>query len=169
MIINSFWVVCGTIVVLSSFNTTIYLNDTLVRNTRYLFPEGWGFFTKDPKESLVDIYCINEQDSTLNELDLSNTSRRNCLGLSREARMRGYEMSMLVSQLSQQCWTKDTTLDIRTHLMDSGYVLKTPNRFQYMTSGLFLLKMRPPVPWAWSSMDQEKYTPFKTLKIVVHE
>src|SRR5581483_8297699 len=85
-------------VFLSSFETT-YSPDYNVRNSSlYLFPEGWGFFTRNPREAIVDIYSIEGQNQ-LTLLSHANGSSAYYFGASRLGRRFGYEISMVLNHI----------------------------------------------------------------------
>ena len=166
IIVNLFWIVLSYFIFVSSIKESIILSIDTKKTFQYIFPEGWGFFTKEPKEGLVDIYQVDKND--IKELSIKNTNLDNYIGLSRAARIKSYELSMIISNISANNWKDDKLYNFKKHISDTAYDIKPKNNFQYFNKGEFLLVQRSPVPWAWASSNQSLYVPVKVLKIKIN-
>jgi antimicrobial peptide system SdpA family protein len=164
--INACWIILGYLVFITSLQDTIIARGPMARNLQYLFPQGWAFFTKSPKEILIDVYEI--KDRKLQPVDMMNVSAANLFGFSRMARMKGYELSLVVSPVPAARWKKNTAPNLLSHLNDTTMSVTNKYKFKYFDSGTYLFKQRLPVPWAWSGENQDEYTPYKTLKIKIN-
>lgn len=145
------------------FNPVSYLAS--VKSLRILVPEGWGFFTREPKEERIYLYKITEEGQ-LNLILPNYLSLKNFFGASRNRRMFNIELSRLTQQLEDSMWTycekglKNISLDrLKTHI-----VVNTVQHPQM--EGTYLLLRRRPIPWAWSNA-RGLHIPANTLKIEV--
>jgi antimicrobial peptide system SdpA family protein len=164
--INACWICLGYSIFVTALQDTIITRGTAAKNIQYLFPQGWAFFTKSPKESLIDVYKINDKKVEL--VDMANTSPGNLFGFSRKARMKGYELSLIISPIPAVNWKKNKAPDFVSHISDTTHEVKTKHDFKYFNTGTYLFKQRDPVPWAWSGDNQNEYTPYKTLKVKIN-
>ncbi len=165
--VQGLWIGFGLIILLSSFKNNLVLSPALSAKVRGYFPEGWGFFTKEPREELMDVYFIN--NFGLQEADLANVSAGNLFGLSRESRMKGYELSMILSKIPRKFWKSGNRRNLMSHINDLPVKVKDVKNFKYFSHGRLLIKMHKPVPWIWANRGQEENTPFKVLRIDINE
>ena len=82
-----------------SFNpqTPSLTNSLIIQN---LVPQGWGFFTRSPRERLHQIYKLEHADNNIISkapIAISNSSIKNFFGLSRKARRIHLEMMRLMA------------------------------------------------------------------------
>ncbi|MEM9389998.1 MAG: SdpA family antimicrobial peptide system protein [Bacteroidota bacterium] len=90
-----------------------------------LIPQGWGFFTRDPREPLIDLYEISE--TNLNKLTLPNSSFEYLYGFSRGMRFRASRVGYLTEQISETAWESFENLDkIDFSRLDIKYVQNNP-------------------------------------------
>src|SRR5256885_14361051 len=69
-----------------------------------IVPQGWGFFTREPREPSVEVFTQNGHP-----LIDSNASPSNYFGLSRRTRALGVELGLILSQVREDQWKKQTT------------------------------------------------------------
>ncbi|MFC0187225.1 SdpA family antimicrobial peptide system protein [Fictibacillus aquaticus] len=68
-----------------------------------LLPQGWGFFSKSPRDTLLGMHEANEESLKV----LFPTMRfENALGLYRKGRSQGVEMGGLSMHIKKEDWTK---------------------------------------------------------------
>ena len=79
-----------------------------------IYPQSWGFFSKDPREDSLNIYLLDADE----ELRWPNNSLKNVIGLNRYGRTQGIELGLMLEKLpSKEKWNdfaagqdfKDTT------------------------------------------------------------
>ncbi len=157
------WLIIGIIVFFASFKEQIILNKNFQKQVNYIFPEGWGFFTKNPRDLLMDVYKLDNNEIV--KIDMSNHSLANKLGLSRKARVIGYEASMITNDIPEEFWIENTSNDIKPHLTDSTLVIKKKPYFKHLANGEYIFKVYRQVPYAWANKGQEKYNPSKFAKV----
>ena len=132
----------------------------------YTFPQGWAFFTKNPKtEKNILVYEVINPNKIL-LLSFKNQSFRNRLGFSRDARVLGMESGFIASSFSKKKWNKSIygnikSINIKNYL---NYELKSD--FKFFKSGRFYVFVEyNTIPLAWSKLDQEKFNPIEYIVI----
>ena len=125
-------------------------------------PEGWGFFTKSPRDPMVDLY--SNRNGQWKKIELRNNSSKYYYGFSREARMLGFEISILLSKIkSDSLWVKKTNIDViefPTKFVDLD------NQFiNLLEDGKYALLKRETVPWAWRNIVTNKQINYEILGI----
>ncbi|ARJ39341.1 hypothetical protein SporoP8_10930 [Sporosarcina ureae] len=109
--------------------------------------QGWGFFSKDPRDDLFGVHILDGNDN--NELQWPNISISNLLGLKREGRAQGIEAGNLYSQIIEP-QTISCTGDIVRCLTDADVSQILTNKDNRKTlCGLIGFSLSEPVPWAW--------------------
>jgi antimicrobial peptide system SdpA family protein len=124
-------------------------------------PEGWGFFTRNPREEHTVLYQHQGDAWILRTLPNAN----GYLGASRSMRSQAGELALLLKTVSPKAW-RQTTGSIASCPMDSAVTII--NVYDHPTlCGQYRVRVQDPVPWAWSrlqTLDQRKY---KFLNITV--
>ncbi|MEH7109305.1 SdpA family antimicrobial peptide system protein [Bacillus sp. JJ1764] len=76
-----------------------------------MLPQGWGFFSKSPRDMLLGIHTANEKSLKV----LFPTMRfENLLGLYRKGRSQGVEMGALSVKISKEDWVKCDGNDLKS-------------------------------------------------------
>lgn len=112
-------------------------------------PQGWAFFTRDPREPVDRIYAKSGMEWTL--ATYTNSSRRNWLGLKRDARALNVELASLLAEVDASQW-RGCPGRIETCLRQRDVpAVRVVNRSRVRAlCGEILVERRPPAPWAWS-------------------
>ncbi|WP_294302530.1 SdpA family antimicrobial peptide system protein [uncultured Chryseobacterium sp.] len=112
-------------------------------------PQGWGFFTKNPREENVYIYSIH--NGQLKSEITQNSSYKNFFGISKKSRMIGFEVSMILGQLKNTKWSKYTqnfnTLPLQQ--IDS-------KNLHYLKNGKYILIKEKVPPYTWRNNIKNK-------------
>jgi antimicrobial peptide system SdpA family protein len=122
------------------------------KNTlRYLIPEGWGFFTRNPREATYLIF--RETNGELKPFVEANASPSRLFGAQRSGRSTMVELGLLIQGLKKKDLV-ECKKDIRQFVQDTVLVPRniqnpTPKPF---LCGKFWIQLIEPVPWAWSKM-----------------
>ncbi len=131
-----------------------------------VLPEGWGFFTRSPRED--GVFAHGRAAETWQPLNFTATSTRNGFGFLRASRVQGVELSALTGGLKDESWTShpdpfapnaDLSAIQRIEVTNTA-VLKT-------MCGEVLLERRLPVPWAWSRSTRPIHMPAQYVLLVV--
>jgi antimicrobial peptide system SdpA family protein len=114
-----------------------------------LLPQGWSFFTRDPREERISVFVRRGPLAWTNASSTTIADPRNAFGLDRTSRAQGLEVSHLVASVPDTAWTPcryDSTI-----CLDSVYHSDaTANRVANpRLCGEVGIVLRPPVPWAW--------------------
>jgi len=144
----------ATICTISSFvfllftNSISYNLNTSSYKTIKIFstisPQGWGFFTKSPREDNVYIYSIT--DNKISNIMPPNSHYSNFFGLSRKSRMIGFEISHILVQLKNQKWSNFYG-NFNQNLKEP---IKVDNsKLHYLKKGKYLLIKEKVPPYLW--------------------
>ena len=122
-----------------------------------IFPEGWSFFTRSPREEMADIYAITE-NKKIKKLSSQCSAFNNLYGISRKSRKIGMELSIVASKINDSLWLKK---DIPIEDIDKLPINNIPMdpESKYLIKGDYIIKAELPIPWAWI---QNKNTKSKT-------
>ena len=159
---------------LGFFSLLTYVKDTPIRfsyefqhNLRTLFPQGWAFFTKSPRDETIQLYRWEN-----NRLKLVDGQRQatfaNLMGLRRASRAMSVEYAYLLYNVPADNWIRcetDPESYIRTHKLNNVRVdNNTPNAY---LSGTYFLIQKGIIPWAWASQAAHITLPCSILKLSV--
>ncbi|PWB25858.1 SdpA family antimicrobial peptide system protein [Flavobacterium sp. HTF] len=161
------WILFGVSVFFSSLKSQLILNENLKEFTNKVLPQGWGFFTKNPRDFVLRIYKI--RNGKLEEMDISNQSLKNRLGFSRSARIIGYEMSIIAEKVKNNDWKQNSTGNIYDNINDKMIVINTDFSFKHVTKGNYLLKLYRPIPYMWAKFNQENFNRFLVVKVCIND
>ena len=114
-------------------------------------PEGWAFFTKDPREPILVPYALGSDGVWRPAAVGSYGEARNFFGADRTPRAQGVEMGLLSSRLSPSFWASCDDR-VETCLGRAGTWLVVSNASPRPTlCGKIALTRQEPLPWAWAS------------------
>jgi antimicrobial peptide system SdpA family protein len=117
-------------------------------NLGTLSPQGWAFFTRNPREAFDRVYRRTPEGWSL--LSQPNTSWFSGFGLSRRARVIGVEMAPLLARIPAGRWI-DCDGDWTSCAEGKGEPLRAINRsLTGEVCGDLAIVREEPVPWAWS-------------------
>ena len=137
-------------------------------NTTLLVPEGWAFFTRNPREPDVVLYKkVNGQwlHDPINPLSMSS----NYWGLDRRPRAQSTEVAMILSSVPQDLWvSSDSSVEsCLTNFFDSS-ILQINNIVpEPVLCDTVAIQLLPPVPWAWSK-NKKLIMPYRLVCIKVN-
>lgn len=117
-----------------------------------ILPEGWAFFTADPREPQLTSYGL-EPDGTWRRLTLrSSMTPGSTFGLDRWKRSQGTEVAIITSQLAAPDWSacEDTPTDCLTRAPVARTV--TNRSTHHTLCGEVGLVAQEVVPWAWQGL-----------------
>ncbi|MBJ7895168.1 SdpA family antimicrobial peptide system protein [Bacillus atrophaeus] len=131
-----------------------------------LYPQGWGFFSKNPREEMINVY---ETKTYAQAVSWPNNSFKNIFGLDRYGRAQGIELGYLIEQIPKSIeWEKCHYGSITC--LKKTYTLvtinnKTPNA---SLCGNLGLSRETLIPWAWSSKSRSNISKeSKVLRVEV--
>lgn len=131
-------------------------------------PEGWGFFTRNARESQYLMYRIDYPQHKLEIITEKNSSFSSLGGLSRYSRRLNLEFRRLTSSIPDSCWIKkegkmtQIKYDIQPYIISlSGF----KDGILYIKRGDYIAVSFEPIPWAWSKYPDNFSTEYKLVKI----
>ena len=158
------WLVGCVIVICTSVGFTPFrLKASNKINAFQMIPQGWGFFTRDPREDKLIVY--RKSDNSLTKITQPNFSIENLFGLSRRGRMRQLQLGNLILpyyRYMQPCERKDP-LECAP---DSIFSVKSVFH-KSMLKGEYLIVKQATLPWAWSKSRKDQFNPYEFLQINV--
>lgn len=155
------WVILILLIFVSSLKTQVVLGERTKTQLNTFFPEGWSFFTRNPREPLLEAYKIENNKIII--IPLSNSSFENFFGFSRKSRVKGFEASVIVSDIPSTVWKEDKGTDYAKHINDNIVNVKLKNTNQYFKKGKYMFVLRKPIPWAWAGKNQDKFSPYSVI------
>ncbi|AMR88617.1 SdpA family antimicrobial peptide system protein [Bacillus thuringiensis] len=113
-----------------------------------IFPQGWGFFSKPPRDDYTFIIDENGESA----VDWPNNTIINAFGINRGGRSQGIEMGLLVAQVQKEKFNKcDEDIDICVKKTHERVKVKNPTP-KPILCGDYTLVTRKVVPWAWAGI-----------------
>lgn len=143
-----FWFVVIYNIFISSIpipTTISYIKKNTIFN---MVPQGWGFFTRNPREDEILFYKI---DSISNQITLStktNNSLEFYLGASRKNRFIGIEMDFIHNKVPKKSWKKGDTKKFSFDFSTQADTIKSNFNVQNLSGHYFIVKQQR-TPWAW--------------------
>ncbi len=115
---------------------------------RKLLPQGWGFFTRDPREPALIMYRVND-DNSLCLITLPNSSQLNCYGFSRKSRRLHLEFLRLQNLIPQELWKRchNKSLSFLEQLTPTG--IKSNEEFLFLTAAKYVLLRYSKPTWLY--------------------
>lgn len=119
-------------------------------------PQGWAFFTRDPREPYVSLYQQSDGDwEQANSTTMAGPETY--FGLDRSARTENYEIDVIANEIPADAWVEceeelvvqclpdspEPVVDIRAYGEDPRFC------------GLVAVTHQEPVPWAWAGLLEE--------------
>jgi antimicrobial peptide system SdpA family protein len=130
------------------------------RRTRLVLPEGWGFFSRDPRERDL---IVARKTAGQWQLDPPHADASNVFGLSRITRVIPIEASQILGELSQPLVPCDGTLEACLAAAPVHEVASSRRR-PFLCGDVAFLR-RAPVPWAWHALMTPEQMPTDYLRM----
>lgn len=148
--------------------TTIDLSKMQRIQLSNLVPEGWAFFTRDPKEDNPVLYRLEKGKPV--PFTIIAGSWRNCFGLNRYSRMVTKELGTLMEYVKEAPHAMiEGEPKAGMSAIDTLKSITVPNAARHpLLQGEFLIRFVQPIPWAWANTPGiEGMTSSKIVKINV--
>ena len=148
------------------FNT-LNLSDDLRSTVMSLIPEGWGFFTKNPRDPEIQVAVLH--NGRLEKLNIvSSFEAKYAFGFNRLSRAQGLELDNLLGQLQ----TSGLWHDCQQNVSDCAQTLQVQKRlvnsaqFPTLCGDLVLYQSRP-IPWAYRNIKPTLNMPSRQTRVEV--
>lgn len=169
-----------SLILITAFLTSIYavlprnvLSDHVPKSARVtistLWPQGWGFFTKDPDSPDIDVYKETSTGQTKSLLVTPQGRPSNLFGLSRTGRAQGPEIAILNDLIDEDEWVACTTENIGClESARSAEAIKLTNTSPSPTiCGRVIFTSEIPIPWSYRSYSEETHRIQATVNAIL--
>jgi antimicrobial peptide system SdpA family protein len=153
------------------FTSSIVVNPLQPANgaktvTNQFFPEGWAFFTRDPKEALLDVY-MQQPGGNVKKMILPNADYM--LGASRKSRILCYQLGSLLGDNREAIRWKSGTGNFTDSLSGLAYQgIKENEKFTLFKKGKYILVSTEKLPWLWAKNALKTKPRFKIAAIEIN-
>lgn len=165
----SFWLIINVFLVTVKGNPIEITNEVNSRVFNFI-PQGWAFFTRDPREAQITIYKI-ENDSTFKPYPQRHSSFINLFGMKRTSSKVLTELQMLKQKTPDSLY-----FDVKWNYQINKFEKFTAKSYEYKNDifdpillGDFIVVYQRPVPWAWSKSIKKIKMPSKVIKLKIHK
>ena len=133
----------------------------------YWLPQGWKFFTRDPKEEREAFYRRTPEGAWVSAAGGANAEPSHGFGLSRAARAQGVEFGLLVQPISQNAFQACEESPLAC-LERAEEALSIKNESPLPTlCGSIGIVMQKPIPWAWAGSADTIIMPSRVVRVRV--
>lgn len=133
-------------------------------------PEGWAFFTRNPREPVVVVHTpAAGGDERWRPLELANFQRENLFGLRRSSRLLTTEVTQLLREVPSEAWTP-CRAPVEECLAEQSLAVHAAERSSPLLPALcgpLTVQVRERVPWAWSRSRDRIQMPAKIVRLDV--
>lgn len=129
-------------------------------------PQGWSFFTRDPREAKRTVYV--RHDSTWESALLAPQGRLSNLGgLRRKSRAQGLEMALMINSHPADAWY-DCAESLQECLaqLPRGRAARNTSPARTLC-GTVVIVLQRPIPWAWVRASKPVTMPFRMLPLEI--
>jgi antimicrobial peptide system SdpA family protein len=131
---------------------------------QFLFPQGWAFFTKDPRDEQTTLYKIKNKE--LFELNMKNGATNALFGISRRNRIMLIELAQVVNQIDTINWKAITSKEALLTFSDTAKAIEIVNFVNHSNlNGDYLIIKQKPLPWSWRENRDNLFMPAKVIKV----
>ncbi len=132
-------------------------------------PQGWGFFTKSPREEQIVIYKYDDNINRYKLISQRHTSPQNLFGINRRASKIFQEFNMSIENYKYKIPYLDTVFNYQNtyHIENFNFkkiLVKNPVQDPILC-GNYVIVYQKTIPWAWSRKIKSSKYPCKFLKI----
>ncbi|MFP7231813.1 SdpA family antimicrobial peptide system protein [Bacillus subtilis] len=140
----------------------------LTKDSKFLMssilPQGWGFFSKNPRDTAIGLYEAADASA---KVRWPNMRADNLFGLYRYGRSQGVEMGVIYGQVGKEQWTACKEKDLGACKSTAKTVqLKTPAPRPLLCGSYYLTK-EDIVPWSYSKYTPSSYQVKSIVKVVI--
>lgn len=132
------------------------------KNLLRIIPQGWGFFSKDPREETLYV----EELKNSSELQWPNNNIKNFFGISRYGRSQGTEVGIIQQKIPNDKWKNckqgiDSCRDKVNTVTVYNDIPKTS------VCGNYIFYKSEPVPWSWNKYTKQTEYNSKAIRVNV--
>lgn len=140
---------------------------TTVKNSFFsLAPQGWGFFTRNPREPRLDVYTINSQGQP-EKFIKQNFRAGSLFGSNKTGRVRTMELSHILKLVPDSAWLANAGNFIPSLPGAACITVPYTNKIKAFPRGEYALVFTDCLPWAWAKNAATARIPFKLIKVKI--
>lgn len=126
-----------------------------------IFLEGFGFFTKDPKDEQLKFFEILKTNNII-EVDLKSASKENYYGFSRITRRKLLELGKIQKQIPDSIWKKTRSDSIQFLSFEKlqPFKVKKTKELKLLQNGKYLIYKYNPIFWEWNKIKKTYETKY---------
>lgn len=147
------------------FNPTSYFINRNSPLFKILQPQGWAFFTRNPREAQVVLYQVEE--GKLNPIVQKHCNISNAFGLCRHSSRIMNELTHIRGKIQDEQFS-----NTRWNYQTNNYgnypqkIVPVKNALKHAAlKGNFILVLQRPVPWAWLGSIDKIMMPAKVIHL----
>lgn len=131
-------------------------------------PQGWAFFTRNPREAQIILYKVDEFNN-LKEIKQRHSSYRNIFGLNRRASKIMSELQFIKKDVNDSLFnnTKWNYQEAILNKIPSNFIEVTNQLEEPILCGEFVVVFQKAVPWAWSRNLSKIEMPAKIIRLKI--
>ena len=170
----SFWGILQILVLYSPYSPLSQDSSIKRFYIQDFLPQGWSFFTRDPREDLFFIYAVEDGSDVLRGI----TDVETFFGASRKKRHLNTEASNILQQIPKENWIQANGSFFYDQLLPShkdkdgciGDIVYVKNESKHHSiEGNYYFVIKPLEPWAWyKGKDYLDSSPLKYCQVYVH-
>lgn len=150
-------------------SNVVHLPFENVVQARTLVPQGWGFFTRSPREADLEPYVLDEASGDWADVSRApHSEARNVFGLRRASKAQRIELALVRSGVPKEAWSdcEGDPFDCLDTSEASGPITNgSPGPSICGTVGLV---SQEPVPWAWARSGRDIDMPSRVARVEVN-
>lgn len=126
------------------------------REVTLVAPQGWSFFTKNPRDE--DIYLYKIEGSRLHKKSIVNMQASQGFGIDRENRLISTKLLKITAGIARKDWLTykgDVTKFVESIGVDKFAVINVKVK-EPSLCGKYCVVLKEPVPWSWSDLKHVK-------------
>ena len=123
------------------------------RKVTLIAPQGWSFFTKNPRDE--DIYLYRIEDTELHPVSIVNMQASQVFGVDRENRLISTKLLKITGGIPAKNWLNyrgDVAAFVKSMGAECFDVLNMRVK-EPSLCGRYCVVLQKPVPWSWSGLD----------------
>lgn len=128
--------------------------------TNILLPQGWSFFTKNPRDLKVYVYKLG--NDRIAKVDLANFSAPNYYGLNKRNRLVHHVLQKNIKNIPSAHWYPNTGL-IEEVSVDCLNAYNITEGAEFLDNGVYIVQLVEPMPWYWFSQSKDISMPSKLI------
>ncbi len=133
---------------------------------RALLPEGFSFFTRNPREPQIVAYQYSGQH--LEQLTIQNASLTNMMGILKTSRAQNIETGYLLSLIKGEDWSSCKSSLLNCLTFNYSPIIEMKSKYKKpLLCGDIVLVVRKPVPWAWADNFDVDKMPLEFVRLYI--